>query len=172
MDGMTMAMMRLIRAGDSVALTRIVREKSVNLNANIQNTDRTPILMYAAAIKSIACMRVLIKNGADINIRDNLGRTVLYYLCTFVTSSSTDVAETLQSGADPNIGSILGVTPLMLAAYNNNLANVRLLVNYKASITARDEDGNTPFDYAVKYNASFDVKETLKLPKDYYENME
>ena len=55
----------------------------------------------------------------------------------------------IASGADVNIKTYSGVTPLMAAIYRENLDMVKYLISQKALINAKDAKGETPLMYAV-----------------------
>lgn len=57
--------------------------------------------------------------------------------------------ELLVAGADPNIGDVSGVTPLMYAIQLKNKAMVELLLNHGADKTQKDKAGKSPFEYAI-----------------------
>jgi len=58
----------------------------------------------------------------------------------------------IEKGADPNLADKDGRTPLMLAAINGNEALVRSLLEAKAGLSAKDAQGMTARDWAVKKN--------------------
>ena len=58
---------------------------------------------------------MLVKNKADVNLKDNFGCTALY-IATKI--GDKDIAETLiKNKADPNIQSDTGSTPLFAGNY-------------------------------------------------------
>lgn len=61
----------------------------------------------------------------------------------------------INNGADiKRICAIKKATLLHMAAFKNQKDVVRLLLERGADTDAKDEDGNTPFDIAQKYNSS------------------
>ncbi|XP_014772755.1 ankyrin repeat, SAM and basic leucine zipper domain-containing protein 1 [Octopus bimaculoides] len=60
----------------------------------------------------------------------------------------------LDHGADPNIKTIDGLTPLHIAASWGQLDIVKLLLEKGANVANRDDDGNTPMDLAKDYKHS------------------
>jgi ankyrin repeat protein len=58
------------------------------------------------------------------------------------------VKELLKKGADPNIKSKSGQTPLYKAAYRGHDDVVKLLLVHGADPTVKDKDGKTPLDLA------------------------
>lgn len=90
----------------------------------------------------------LVTQKAGVNIRNwQHGYTAL----SFASSEGNieSVRMLLQGGADPNIDSLLGESPLHIAANNANAQTCKLLLDYNASIDARRVDGLTPLMLAV-----------------------
>jgi ankyrin repeat protein len=118
--------------------------------------------------EDIAC--ALIDRGADIEAKDEDGRTPLHYA---VGKNSLDVTRLLiDRGADieakDNTGQtplhiafggadimlnfrLLGGTPLQRASGNNALDVARLLIDRGADIAAKDKDGRTPLHHSSYY---------------------
>jgi hypothetical protein len=72
--------------------------------------DKVTPLMLAVINESSEITQLLIKNGADVNLVDDSGRTALDYASR---DANTDLMETLLSaGADPNLEGPDGQTPL------------------------------------------------------------
>ena len=103
--------------------------------------------------------KLLIKSGADVNMKDKGGRTPLH---AAVSNNRIDfVRLLLESGADPNAkckhlyiapdGGLLPaseVTPLHIAANEGYEDLVKLLLESGADPTARDSLGRTPAEVA------------------------
>jgi len=75
----------------------------------------------------------LIQNGEYINDRNEKGETALLMA---IKRNNREMIELLlrRFNADPNIGDEIGITPLMVSVYNNNLYNVSLLYHYGADL--------------------------------------
>lgn len=67
----------------------------------------------------------------------------------------------LDYGADPNIKTVDGLTPLHIAASWGQLSIVKLLLEKGANVADRDDDGNTPMDLAKDYK-HFDCMKILR----------
>jgi len=101
-----------------------------------------PFLCAAAADDAVA-VEELLKQGADPNMRDPLGRTALHIAAELCRPNA---AKTLLAhGADPNARDERGRTPLHHAAC---LDVADLLIRYGADVNAGDGEGYTPATHA------------------------
>ena len=91
-------------------------------------------------------LAAFLEAGADVNARDNAGRTVLHRA---MDNSST--AALLEAGADPNARDSTGSTPLHMvaASWRNTGPWVSLLVAAGADVNARNSAGETPLHVAL-----------------------
>ncbi|MDR3562134.1 MAG: ankyrin repeat domain-containing protein [Negativicutes bacterium] len=114
-------------------------------------------LYHAALTGDIELARQSIAQGADVHYRE-LNRSVLE---AAVMGDNIEVAEyLLQHGADPNMKSTDGLTPLMQANSDNM---VKLLDQYGADPKICDENGNTAFMYFAVYDIRNAIKAWLEL---------
>jgi len=65
----------------------------------------------------------------------------------------------LEMGANPNISTYVGEYPLHIAAMNNNVKIIEVLLEYKADINAVNIFLETPLSYALRHNS----KEAISL---------
>ena len=85
-----------------------------------------------------------LNQGADINIQDYYGKTVLYHA---TCNNNTKIVELLlKHGADPDIYDDEGNTPLHCAAQTNHLECVKILLKYNAE-RMFNRDKRRPFYY-------------------------
>lgn len=89
-------------------------------------------------------IRRLVRQGHDVNVRDDAGESPLHGACAW--GQRTTVRLLLALGADPTITSTDGarMTPLHWAASHGNAGVVRALLRAGADRHARDAQGNTP----------------------------
>lgn len=153
-DGQT-PLMILARYGDFWDMA----ETLINAGAEVDTIDHLEqtALVYAVERSSRMVVRLLLEKGADPNVRaqrkeevpeDYPGPSVLKIAAEKWDSA---IAEALlEAGASVNSYEAYNVTPLHTAATHNNLAVVRLLLEYGANPDARDEENAyTPLDYAT-----------------------
>ena len=119
--------------------------------------DGSPTLHQWALHAHVDAVQLLLDHGADTSILDNLGRSALEYAAGALNWAETSKAEQvvkllIQAGADVNVKSTLGFTPLMWAAIAGNLEITKLLIEKGANIHDTDNDGNDAMHYAVQEN--------------------
>ena len=102
-----------------------------------QDHSGATLLMNALTSRNIECAKVLIANGADPNVRDELGNTPLHLAARCGTEI---VSALLAAGADPSATNRRGATALFDAP-SPEIAD--MLLRAGTPIDARDEDGNT-----------------------------
>ncbi|CBN79308.1 Ankyrin [Ectocarpus siliculosus] len=94
-----------------------------------------------------ACARVLLELGADVDARDECGRTPLFQASRRGAGGGCEtIRELLRGGADVQARSEDGDTPLHVACHCGWADAVRLLLRHGADETARCDLGKTPGD--------------------------
>jgi FOG: Ankyrin repeat len=134
------------------------------------NFGMTP-LHLAVNMGNREAVEILLNSGADPNVKDLAGGTPLHWA---VASGFPDLIELLlERGADPNARDNAGNTPLHIAAMGSisevaeifmelaprlgleypydRLDIIRILLEYGADPTAKNNYGLTPIDIALKY---------------------
>ena len=113
-------------------------------------------LIVACANGHTRAAKILIENGANVNVADDIGETAL------MVASANDDLETIklliQHGADVNAKDEDGETALMVASQNGHLATVNFLIEKGADVNAKDSDGWTALDKCERH---IKVKEYL-----------
>jgi ankyrin repeat protein len=100
--------------------------------------------------KAIASM--LLDAGANLEIKDEEGMTVLAHIASFREPVMIDIL--LAKGADVNSQDAYGRTPLMRSPQRRTITVASKLIDAGADIHIRDNLGNTPLFYAQR-NAEF-----------------
>ena len=131
---------------------------------NTQSTDvfaknelgQTALMLAAQNGQTDLC-NSLIDKGAEINAKDNGGKTSLSYaIVSYQLGESTiDTARLLmERGADVNVKYNFGTTPLMDTSYYSSLRinrtdMIKLLIVHGADVNAFDDQGHTALMYAI-----------------------
>jgi uncharacterized protein len=125
-----------------------------------------PKTSYTIAAKS-KCLSLLLQHGAEPNVRDSKGRTVLDIAILWCLTDTVKLL--LLNGADPNFKAKNGQTPLMKAAIlgiqdarpmQHKLQIMMYLLDSGAEIDAQTPEGKTALMYAVA-NSRLEVVELL-----------
>jgi len=113
---------------------------SRDANVNGTNEYRQRPLLYAIRSNHLAIVNLLLKSGADPNLRMSDGDFVL---CDSAMSNvDIRIARSLiRHGADPCMANAYGATTLHLAASQGRLDIVRLLIRCGASVNPRGRYG-------------------------------
>ena len=145
------------RNGDVEGLKRYLDQ-----GANLEQPDETgeTLLISAALAGQSAVVEILIAKGANIHAQNHNGLTALH---GSAYAGHLDVAVLLiKSGADVNdSANRLSTTPLHLAAEENQLAVVELLLAKGATVEAEEMNGYTAITQAG-WREHWDVVSALK----------
>jgi ankyrin repeat protein len=130
---------------------------------NVTDSRGTTPLMQAAAIGSLASLKILLDAGADVNARNGLEITALIYGASDAEKAKLLVA----AGADVNAKSKIGRTALIVAAgHPGGAETVRLLLSKGADSKAKDGGGSTALIEAARANEIESVRTLLEQPVD------
>jgi len=134
-------------------------------------------LHAAAARGDVAAIRELVGGGADVNARDDLGATALYWAArgghrlgphqcgTEDPGRAAVIAALLDLGADPNVqdrrpkgwGRSSGWTPLFVALHHAQFASARMLLEHGADPNILSDQGMSAMGMASAEGAPRDV---------------
>jgi len=111
--------------------------------------DKNKALVEAVMNGNSAIVSVLLRHGADANLRNEDGDTVLWVAAA--TNQAEAVLGLMNAKANPELTNNKqpGMTPLSIAAYSGNLDAARVLVDHGAKLESKDETGRTPLLYAI-----------------------
>ncbi len=133
------------RSNDSARLEKLI---SQGMDVNKADNDGNAPLMLAARWGNATRVGVLLRHGAKPDlVRSARGRTALMIACAYW--AGLDVCKMLvEKGADVNVTSVDGTTPLMLAAQNGKVEVVGYLLSRGAKASLKNNDGKTALDFA------------------------
>lgn len=104
----------------------------------VDGFNNTP-LMIAASNGNLMLVQTLLNYDADVNHQNNIGETPIMWAIVSLNNEEprTDIITLLiEAGADVNLASITGDTPLIISSKTGDLAIVSLLVNAGANVNA------------------------------------
>lgn len=117
---------------------------------NVRNaSDGRTALISAAAVGYLDIVNALIRGGADVNIKDNVGYTAFFHANE---ARYDDVADALisQTQIDLNASGKNGVTALMVYVWRDRKDAVMRLLARGADVTLTDNDGDTALHGAAE----------------------
>ena len=165
LDGQT-ALMIAIKNGDLPVFNMLI-DAGAKVNVVEKGQDQTPLMWAAAATRNAPEMvRTLIAKGADVKARARFndwpsqitsepraqyhsygGLTVLVYAAR--SGCYVCVEELIKAGADVNVPTPEGISPLMVALDNNQNGVAKLLLDRGANPHVWDVYGRTALYIAV-----------------------
>ncbi|GAA5140580.1 ankyrin repeat domain-containing protein [Thalassotalea piscium] len=112
------------------------------------------LLLYPQELPLAPLLDKLLKNGLDINARDERGNTALA-LATYLANRDNNLERVLlllEKNANPNIGDLENYTPLMYIASAGNTALAALFLKHGAKIDLKDSTGKNALNYVREHN--------------------
>ena len=126
---------------------RLLHEHGADLETPNSVSGAHP-LHLAAQIGMPPVVNLLVDLGADLEARDDLGRTPLIQAAIVGNSAATEIL--LSAGANADAAETRrGTTALHLAAFGDRRDVVDVLIAYGADIDAVDENGETALFWAI-----------------------
>lgn len=154
----------IARSSGDAALMALLEPASLppplkNSAARQRDDARQRRFIAAARAADLSAVTALLAEGAEVNERDADGATALYRA---VNDHRADlVSLLLLAGADPNLATNAGLTPLMAATPFFDMPGTRatmLLLLAGADVKAVTKDGRTALSEAVAKSNNFAVK--------------
>lgn len=116
------------------------------------NENGDSALMLAIYKRNVPTARHILGYGPDINFTNKKnGTTPLLATVIWDYQEMTEFREQLlEAGADPNVSTKNGTTPLMRSIWHNPTTPLKQLIEYGADLNARDAQGRTALRRAVE----------------------
>lgn len=146
------------------------KEKLSKSNLNDVNSVKGRAIVgrqLLAVASNYTCLETLLKQGIDVNAKDELSRTALHFAASAGDISIMQLL--LRHKANPNVKDIIGNTPLHLAACKGLSSVVNLLISNGADIKAIDGFGRNPLEVVESKLRTLSYMNML--PKSVEENM-
>tara|TARA_Y100000389_G_scaffold195877_1_gene227918 strand:+ start:665 stop:1402 length:738 start_codon:yes stop_codon:yes gene_type:complete len=122
---------------------------SVNIDLNIKNNIENNALMYAVINKDLNIIKILLKyDNIEINIKNNIGYTPYTYALEFCNNYIISLFQSFLNKSNTNYLLI----SICDAVHNKDYTTISNLLLNKCDIDVKDNDGYTPFLYAVAMN--------------------
>jgi ankyrin repeat protein len=148
-------------AGGDIEGVELLLKK--NANPQAASSSGSTALFDAAANRNLDVFRLLLDKGADASHRTKLKQSVLGVAAMY--GSEEIVKMLLDRGASVNIQDERGYSPLMYAAYSENMpAGVVRMLLAKGADTSVTGEGETPRSLAAKRGDS-EVARLLGVPE-------
>ncbi|WP_264729887.1 ankyrin repeat domain-containing protein [Wolbachia endosymbiont (group B) of Episyrphus balteatus] len=144
---------------NSEEFIRLIKDNKVDVNAKYKHGET---LLHVAANKYnwTKTAKILIAEGADVNIVDSWKQTPLHVAAKY---DHINIAKILiAEGADVNIVDYWKQTPLHVAVESNSIETVRALIKRGANIYVEDELNRMPLHNAVKNSSAELVKAMIE----------
>jgi ankyrin repeat protein len=136
-----------VRSGDLTIVKSLIKK---GLDVNIRDEDGISPIHYAVVLGHNHIAQLLIESGADVNTQscDMEFTTLLYATCFTGNYELTRIL--IAAGANPNVASKNGWTPLMKAVLSNHEQIVAFLLEHGADPNIINREGINALHLAVK----------------------
>lgn len=158
-------LMAAVERRDISEITRLAREKSAEVNAADYRGDTALIrAVRKAGWEDTDVPSILVKNGANLNAQNSLGKTVLMEAVTHYKPAL--VWFLLGKGADPNLRALGGATALSLATEAGYYRIVSLLLRPGLDAGVNLRNGTNVLMWSCQRSRADLVKRALELGID------
>lgn len=154
MDNVIEELVQLIRVNDKKKIFSLAR----NVDVNKKWRGKYPLLHIAAEVGDVSIVKFLIKLGADVYCKDDIGDYPIHVATTY--NHYEVLKYFIEIGVEIDLEGSNNCTPLICAAstINGGLFICEYLLKLGANIEARDIYGNTPLIEAVRSSNAGKVK--------------
>lgn len=137
-------------------------------DVNLKNGDGRAPIHVACEKWSLEMLNLLLDNGADVNLGDKYGDTLLHYVARFGGRPVRALERILQHGASVNKKNAFGITPLLEATQQYRGGVCVCLLKYGADLELTDKYGQSPVSWLLERGTYFINTTFLKV---FYENL-
>jgi len=123
--------------------------------------SRGTALHLAIWNKNYDIAKAILSAGCPVDVRDE-GECTPLHIAAYDPEETKMLRLLLDNGAKVNVSDNTGETPLLDAAYNGNLENVKALVQAGSDLNAKNQDGFNAIDGAI----SCDQKDVVSFLED------
>jgi ankyrin repeat protein len=127
---------------------------------------RTTALHIASELDNDVFVKLLLEQGANINLTDNVGRNALHFALENSKANTEIVKLLIDKGIDVDVRDKYGITPLHLCCRRGHYDALVILLERGASVNAKDSKNYSVLHEAVfrkNYNC---IKELLDRDAD------
>ena len=135
---------------------------SAGAQVNKAMADGWTALMFACDQNYIKIVQRLLKAGADPNVSTHSSKCSPVYFATSKYSDPSVLLALAEAGADLNVTTYTGATPLVIASQLGFETTVEVLLNLKASLDRQTKHGFTAL-MAVAHKGHVGIAENLLL---------
>ena len=156
----------IIASSRNYGICELLIQNGADVNARrskTSNKDWTS-LMYASYNSKLDIMKLLLENGALIDIRTPSLHSAYLIAAQYGTPDAVELL--INNGAELNCTDSDGDSALICAAKNEQTDNIKLLIEYGVDINIRNKDGKRAIDYAKEKRIS-DACKMLSNPDNY-----
>ena len=156
----------IIASSRNYGICELLIQNGADVNARRtkeSNKDWTS-LMYASYDSKLDIMKLLLENGALIDIRTPSLHSAYLIAAQYGTPDAVELL--INNGAELNCTDSDGDSALICAAKNEQTDNIKLLIEYGVDINIRNKDGKRAIDYAKEKRIS-DACKMLSNPDNY-----
>ena len=148
---------KAIKNGDSRTAQDLVQLVE---NGSLAGPRDSPLILAIQYCPEI--VSTLLDAGADLSARDGQNGSQAIHFAGHYAKSPDTVQLLLDAGAVVNASNTSEITPLHIAASNNNnLSIIQALIDAGATVNIRDSDGNTPLHLAASNNNNPSIIQVL-----------